>query len=70
MLPASYPGSRLNLNQNYHDCMAISRTYGSPTLFTTFTCNANWPEIQEALRLEPGQKPPDSRPLQWNKAAD
>ena len=50
MLPASYPGSRRNLNQNYHDCMAISRAYGSPTLFTTFTCNANWPEIAEALR--------------------
>ena len=59
MLPASYPGSRRNLNQNYHDCMAISRAYGSPTLFTTFTCNANWPEIAEALRCEPGQKPPD-----------
>ena len=39
--------------------MAISRTYGSPTLFTTFTCNANWPEIEEALRSEPGQKPSD-----------
>ena len=59
MLPASYPGSRRNLNQNYHACMAISRTYGSPTLFTTFTCNANWPEIQDALRCEPGQKPSD-----------
>ena len=59
MLPASYPGSKRNLNQNYHDCMAISRAYGSPTLFTTFTCNANWQEIVEALRCEPGQKPSD-----------
>ena len=41
ILPSSYPSSKRNLNQNYHDCMAISRTYGSPTLFTTFTCNAN-----------------------------
>jgi len=59
VLPSSYPGSRRNLNQNYHDCLAITRVYGCPTLFTTFTCNANWPEVEEALRCEPGQKLPD-----------
>jgi len=59
VLPTSYPGRRRNLNQNYHDCLAISRVYGCPTLFTTFTCNANWLEVEEALRCEPGQKPPD-----------
>ena len=40
VLPASYPGSKRHMNQNYHDCMAISRAYGPPSLFTTFTCNA------------------------------
>jgi len=39
--------------------MAISRAYGPPSLFTTFTCNANWPKIEGAMRCEPGQQPPD-----------
>ena len=55
VLPASYPGSKRHMNQNYHDCMAISRAYGPPSLFTTFTCTANWPEIEGAMRCEPGQ---------------
>ncbi|KAL6626309.1 hypothetical protein ACP70R_030035 [Stipagrostis hirtigluma subsp. patula] len=59
MLPASYPGSKRYMNQNYHDCMAICRAYGPPDFFTTFTCNANWPEVVEAIRFEPGQKPSD-----------
>ena len=39
--------------------MAICRYYGYPDLFITFTCNARWPKIQEALSLIPGQKAED-----------
>ena len=47
------------MQQNYHDCIAICRVYGPPNKFTTFTCNSKWPEINEAIRFEPGQKPCD-----------
>ena len=44
--------------QNYHDGIAICRTYGPPDFFT-FTCNPKWPEIAGGLSFEPGQKPTD-----------
>jgi hypothetical protein len=59
MLPASHTGSKRYMQQNFHDCMAICRVYGPPDKFTTFTCNSKWPEIVEALRFEPGQRPTD-----------
>ncbi|KAM0836290.1 hypothetical protein ACQ4PT_062431 [Festuca glaucescens] len=37
--------------------MAISRGHGCLDIFSTFTCNPKWPEITEALSIEPGQKP-------------
>ncbi|WVZ88903.1 hypothetical protein U9M48_035370, partial [Paspalum notatum var. saurae] len=43
VLPASYTG----------ECMVLQ------IFFTTFTCNAKWPEIAQAIALEPGQKPSD-----------
>lgn len=58
-LPASYIGSKRYMQQNFHDCMAICSTYGPPDKFTTFTCNSKWPEIVQAIRFEPGQKPLD-----------
>ncbi|XP_062183399.1 uncharacterized protein LOC133887455 isoform X2 [Phragmites australis] len=59
MLPSSFIGSKRYMQQNYQDCMAICRVYGPPNKFTTFTCNPKWPEIIEAIRFEPGQKPCD-----------
>lgn len=59
MLPASHIGSRRYMQQNYYDCLAICSAYGPPDKFTTFTCNSKWPEIAEAIRFEPGQKPTD-----------
>jgi hypothetical protein len=59
VLPASHTGGRRYMIQNYHDGIAICRVYGPPDFFTTFTCNPKWPEISEALSLEPGQKPTD-----------
>ncbi|KAL6897248.1 hypothetical protein ACP4OV_006944 [Aristida adscensionis] len=56
MLPSSYIGSKRYMQQNYHDFMAICRAYGPPDKFTTFTCNPKWPEIELAIRFEPGQK--------------
>ena len=47
VLPSSFTGSPRYMQQNYQDCMAICRTYGSPDLFITFTCNPKWPEIKE-----------------------
>ena len=37
--------------------MAIVRKFGKPTLFVTFTCNPQWPEITS--ELEPGQSASD-----------
>ncbi|WVZ62106.1 hypothetical protein U9M48_011891, partial [Paspalum notatum var. saurae] len=58
-LPASHIGGKRYMQQNYHDCLAICCAYGPPHKFTTFTCNPKWPEIAEAIRCEPGQKPSD-----------
>ncbi|WVZ69470.1 hypothetical protein U9M48_018246, partial [Paspalum notatum var. saurae] len=58
-LPASHIGGKRYMQQNYHDCLVICCTYGPPHKFTTFTCNPKWPEIAEAIRCEPGQKPSD-----------
>lgn len=41
---------------NFHDAVAITRVYGRTDIFLTFTSNPKWPEIAEALRLEPGHK--------------
>ena len=59
VLLASHTGGRRYMIQNYHDGIAICRTYGPPDFFTTFTCNPKSPEITGALSFEPGQKPTD-----------
>ena len=43
--------------ENFQDAVAIARVHGCPDIFTTFTCNPKWPEIAEALAVEPGQRP-------------
>jgi hypothetical protein len=59
ILPASFTGGPRYLYQNYQDCIAICRKYGCPDLFVTFTSNAAWPEIFEALAPFPGLQPAD-----------
>ncbi|XP_040380928.1 uncharacterized protein LOC102712269 isoform X2 [Oryza brachyantha] len=59
ILPASHTGSPRYFYQNYQDCIAICRKYGCPDLFLTFTSNASWPEILQAL---PPRQQPSDRP--------
>lgn len=55
IVPSSHVGGRRYMQTNFHDCMAINCAYGPPDKFTTMTCNPNWPEIKDALALEPGR---------------
>lgn len=57
VLPSSHPGSERHMQQLYQDAMAITRVYGKPDFFITFTANPSWPEIQRELK--PGRKPVD-----------
>ncbi|CAM6125447.1 unnamed protein product [Calypogeia fissa] len=57
ILPSTYGGSPRNMMQAYQDAMAIVRTYGKPDIFTTFTCNPDWPEIR--AKCLPCQNPSD-----------
>ncbi|XBI09945.1 hypothetical protein VPH35_137376 [Triticum aestivum] len=59
ILPSSFTGGPRYLYQNYQDSITICRKYGCPDLFVTFTSNAAWPEITEALSSIPGQEPSD-----------
>ncbi|OMP05477.1 hypothetical protein COLO4_08825 [Corchorus olitorius] len=59
ILPASFTGSPRYLYQKYQDAMAICRAYGYPDLFITFTCNGNWPKLQDAFSYYPGLRPED-----------
>ena len=58
-LLGSFTGSPRYYYQNYQDCVAMCRRFGCPDLFITFTCNALWPEIQDALSSIPGQQASD-----------
>ena len=53
ILPATFTGGPRFTVQQYQDAMAIVRTFGKPTFFITFTCNAQWEEITRELL--PGQ---------------
>jgi hypothetical protein len=57
ILPSSHMGSARNMQQLYQDSMGITRYFGKPDLFVTFTANPNWPEILDALL--PGQRSSD-----------
>ena len=56
-LPGSFPGSRRYQLRLLNDALAIVARRGKPSLFITFTCNPNWPEI--LAELEPGQTASD-----------
>ena len=49
ILPASFTGGARFMVNHYQDAMAIVRAFGKPTFFVTFTCNAQWDEIKNAL---------------------
>jgi len=53
ILPNSFTGSPRYMRAQYQDAMALCAQYGKPSLFITFTCNGNWPEIQKLLK--PGE---------------
>ncbi|GAA0173393.1 hypothetical protein LIER_27020 [Lithospermum erythrorhizon] len=49
-----------DLRNRYLDSMALVQELGRPDLFLTMTCNPNWPEIKERLKLrEESQNRPD-----------
>ncbi|XP_014673789.1 PREDICTED: uncharacterized protein LOC106814041 [Priapulus caudatus] len=49
ILPPTVYGSPRFYAEAFQDAMAIVRHYGKPSLFLTFTCNPNWPEIKASL---------------------
>ncbi|XP_014217053.1 uncharacterized protein LOC106645658 [Copidosoma floridanum] len=55
ILSSSYIRSPRHMHEYAQDAMTYVRTYGTPDLFITFTCNPKWTEIER--QLEPGQKP-------------
>ena len=59
ILLASFVPGPWYLIEKYQDVIAISRYYGYPNLFITFTCNARWPETKDALKLIRGQHQED-----------
>ncbi|OMO96975.1 DNA helicase PIF1, ATP-dependent [Corchorus olitorius] len=59
ILPSSFTGGPRYQIQKYQDSIAICRKHGLPNLFITFTCNVQWPEIQNTLAMIPGQKAED-----------
>ncbi|XP_020113189.1 uncharacterized protein LOC109727463 [Ananas comosus] len=59
ILPSSFTAGPRYMIQNYQDAIAICRSSGPPDLFITFTCNAQWQEIRDALQFMPGQRPED-----------
>jgi hypothetical protein len=57
VLPSSYIGGPRYMNQRFQDAIALARYYHGFDLFITFTTNALWPEITNALL--PGQAASD-----------
>ena len=55
ILPASFTGGPHYMGQHFLDAIVICNQMGYPDFFITFTCNPNWPEIQETLAQQPGQ---------------
>ena len=50
ILPSSFHGSPRAMQQNFQDAMSLVCKFGKPDLFLTFTCNPNWPAIQQNLQ--------------------
>ena len=55
ILPSSFTGGPHYMRRHFLDAMAICSQIGYPDFFITFTCNPNWPEIEEALQHQLGQ---------------
>ncbi|GKE56023.1 DNA helicase [Tanacetum coccineum] len=53
VLTGSFTGGPRYMYAHYLDALAICRVYGNPSFFITFTCNSNWPEIQEYMASFP-----------------
>ena len=51
ILPASFIGGPRDMLKRYMDAMALMQHFGKPDIFFTMTCNPNWPEIKQELRL-------------------
>lgn len=49
VLPSSHVDSPRYMNQHFQDAIAVARHYHGFDLFVTFTCNAQWPEIKQAV---------------------
>ncbi|KZT44709.1 hypothetical protein CALCODRAFT_489134, partial [Calocera cornea HHB12733] len=56
-LPASFTGSRRWASEQTADSLTLARKDGKASIFTTITCNPNWPEIVSILH--PGQTASD-----------
>ena len=52
VLPSSFLGGDRYMHQQYLDSIALYQRFGHPHLFITMTCNPNWPEIQDNLKME------------------
>ncbi|XP_071708831.1 uncharacterized protein [Rutidosis leptorrhynchoides] len=59
ILPASFTGGPRYMYSHYLDALAISRVFGNPIFFVTFTCNVKWPEIARYLKPFPHLSPSD-----------
>jgi len=55
ILPSSFTGESRYMGRHFLDAMAICSQIDYSDFFITFTCNPNWPEIEEALQQQLGQ---------------
>ena len=53
VLPTSFIGGPRDMKARFQDAMALVQAMGKPNPLITFTCNPDWPEIQNSLL--PGQ---------------
>ncbi|KAG2688681.1 hypothetical protein I3760_09G107200 [Carya illinoinensis] len=51
ILPSSFIGGPRDMRKRYMEAMALVQRYGKPDIFLTMTCNPNWQEISNELRL-------------------
>ncbi|XP_042979937.1 uncharacterized protein LOC122310117 [Carya illinoinensis] len=60
ILPSSFIGGPRDMQKKYMEVMGLVQRYGKPDIFLTMTCNPNWQEISNELRLhEESQNRPD-----------
>jgi hypothetical protein len=50
ILPSTFAGSLRNRQEAYMDTMAVVRAIDAPHIFTTFTTNPHWAEIEEEMQ--------------------